>query len=512
MYRFVRELFDPFSAGMAAVAYSILSESPALLGMAAHATHFVAFFGLAGAYLLWRHLQSGRLPWVHGAGQAFASGLLMGIAFLMKQQAVFLMVFGGAALAAFAIAVSVSSYRRGEFSPRQVLRLTLYAVIYCAGAVLPYALICLWLWHAGVFEKFWFWTVTYAGQYVGEIPLSLAAESFQQNAGGIFQLNWTIWTLALVGCASLAIRGKATPGLRPFVFGFLACSFLCVCPGFYFRPHYFITMLPAVAILAGGGGCELCRLADRWKWAATASPSNERPSRRKREHSKPEKGAESPIIGLGPLTVPAALLVLAALVWPIWTLRGFFFDFPPQLACRLVYSANPFVECPVIAKYLKEHTAADETVAVVGSEPEVFFDAQRKSATGYIYTYGLMESQPLAESMQKEMIAEIETSKPRFIVLVDVYFSWLYGSHSKFLIQEWANRHIRENYDVVGVVDRSASGEPIYRWDESGPSVAPQFRPVRNAKGETKLGCVGSLAGYQPSPDSECVLWICRRK
>ena len=145
----------------------------------------------------------------------------MGIAFLMKQQAVFLMVFGGAALAAFAIAVSVSSYRRGEFSPRQVLRLTLYAVIYFAGAVLPYALICLWLWHAGVFEKFWFWTVTYAGQYVGEIPLSLAAESFQQNAGGIFQLNWTIWTLALVGCASLAIRGKATPGLRPFVLVFL---------------------------------------------------------------------------------------------------------------------------------------------------------------------------------------------------------------------------------------------------------------------------------------------------
>ena len=35
LYRFVRELFDPFSAGMAAVAYSILSVSPALLGMAA---------------------------------------------------------------------------------------------------------------------------------------------------------------------------------------------------------------------------------------------------------------------------------------------------------------------------------------------------------------------------------------------------------------------------------------------------------------------------------------------
>ena len=77
----------------------------------------------------------------------------------------------------------------------------------------------------------------------------------------------------------------------------------------------------------------------------------------------------------------------------------------------------------------------DETIAVLGSEPEVFFDAQRRSATGYIYTYGLMEAQPLAESMQEEMINEVERSKPRFIVVVDVRFSWLYGPASKFLFR-----------------------------------------------------------------------------
>ena len=112
LYRFVRELFDPFSAGMAAMAYSILSVSPALLGMAAHATHFVAFFGLAGTYLLWRHLQSGRW-W-----QALASGLLLGIAFLMKQQGVFLMVFGGAAIAAYTVAVLVQFISPAAASPR----------------------------------------------------------------------------------------------------------------------------------------------------------------------------------------------------------------------------------------------------------------------------------------------------------------------------------------------------------------------------------------------------------
>ena len=53
--------------------------------------------------------------------------------------------------------------------------------------------------------------------------------------------------------------------------------------------------------------------------------------------------------------------------------------------------SNPFVECPVIAEYLKKNTGPDDTIAVLGSEPEIFFDARRRSATGYIYTYGLVE-------------------------------------------------------------------------------------------------------------------------
>ena len=284
-----------------------------------------------------------------------------------------------------------------------MLRLTLNTAIYCAGAVLPYLVICLWLWHAGVFEKFWFWTVTYARQYVGEMPLSWAVESFRQNAGEHLPDELDHLDAGLGRVARSAVRGKAKPGLRSFVFGFLACSFLCVCPGFYFRSHYFIVMLPAVAMLAGVGGCDLCRLANRWKLAA-ASPADEDPNRRKRHRSKPEKAAENPITRLGPLAVPAALLVLRGR-WPgrlIGSGKGsrggaFFFDWPPQLACRLIYNGNPFVECPLVAKYLKEHMEADETVAVLGSEPEIFFDAQRKSATGYIYTYGLMEVQPLAE-------------------------------------------------------------------------------------------------------------------
>lgn len=98
--------------------------------------------------------------------------------------------------------------------------------------------------------------------------------------------------------------------------------------------------------------------------------------------------------------------------------------------------------------------------------------------------------------------------------MVNVRFSWLYGPGSKFLIQEWSKPYLRENYDVVGVVEQSSNEKPIEHWDESGASVTPQFVGIKNAKGEVyKVGWVGSLAGYQPNvAASDCVLWICRRK
>ena len=199
LYRFVRELFDPFSAGMAAVAYSILSVSPAVLGMAAHATHFVAFFGLAGTYLLWRHLQSGRW-W-----QALASGLLMGIAFLMKQQGVFLMIFGGGLLLLHGL--RLAAY------PRK--RLPVALSLYCLAAVLPYGLICFWLWRAGVWEKFWFWTVEYASKYVQNIPLSLAGPSCGRTAAASSSRTGRWGLLALAGIAGVAIRGGASRACGP---------------------------------------------------------------------------------------------------------------------------------------------------------------------------------------------------------------------------------------------------------------------------------------------------------
>ena len=60
-----RDLFDELTGAVAAAAYAVLSTSSSVMGLAAHATHFVAFFGVAGVWVLWRALAAEKIgPYV----------------------------------------------------------------------------------------------------------------------------------------------------------------------------------------------------------------------------------------------------------------------------------------------------------------------------------------------------------------------------------------------------------------------------------------------------------------
>src|SRR5206468_6071143 len=104
----------------------------------------------------------------------------------------------------------------------------------------------------------------------------------------------------------------------------------------------------------------------------------------------------------------AVLLILGlCLAFPLWSERDFFFQLPTAEANRLINGTNPFPESIKIGEYIRSQTNPDDKIAVLGSEPQIYFYSKRLSATGYIYTYALMEPQPYAHQMQEEMIHEI---------------------------------------------------------------------------------------------------------
>jgi hypothetical protein len=165
-----------------------------------------------------------------------------------------------------------------------------------------------------------------------------------------------------------------------------------------------------------------------------------------------------PMAALPPLVVAVAA-VSVLIQW-----SGIFFFLTPTQACREVYGTNPFPESVEIGRYLAAHSAPGARIVVLGSEPQIYFYSHRRSATGYICIYPLMEPQPHAVEMQKEMIQEIEKANPDFVVFVHVPNSWLQYSDSNPLIFDWFGKYQREHLSLAGLVEMAPASPTEYRW------------------------------------------------
>ncbi len=414
-----RRLINSTAGIAAAASYAVLSVSPFVLGLAGHATHFVVLPVLGGALLLLNETDRQSLRTL------FASGLLFGAGLLMKQPAILFVLFGAIYL--------VSKDIRRRLGLGKIL---LRGFIFGAGVIFPFGVACLLLWYAGVFDKFWFWTIDYARQYDSLVPLTKAPQIFVRTVTEVVGAAWPLWALAgigvLTGLCSREIRASAV-----FLLGLLVFSALAVSAGFYFRYHYFIMVLPAVSLFIGVAASTLSDIAARHANAFRLAP---------------------------------LLLLGAALSMPIFRERKFFLEVSPVQACWMIYPENPFPESIRIAEYVREHTSPNDTIAILGSEPQIYFYSNRRSATGYIYTYSLMEPQKYARQMQDEMIWEIERARPKYLVFVVMKYSWVQRPQSDRLIFTWANEYTAQNYTAAGFVNMTPK-ETDYFFGDVPPSV-----------------------------------------
>ena len=417
-----RHLAGPAAGLVAAAVFAVQALNPKVLGFAAYAEHFVLLPVVAGSLVLRAQARECRPLLV------LAGGLLFGLAFLMKQSA-------AAFIAGGALYLLLSSADDGSARWRRRLRTT---ALFLAGAVTPFALVCLALLLAGTLGTFWFWAFVYGSTYSAELSKGWT------NLVGILEYvaPSSSVTLALGAIGLGALLRDRLRSRRLFVLLLAAASCLGTTVGLHFRPQYCLLLLPALAVLAAIGLDALGRIL--------AAP---RPSMLRR-------------------AVPM-VLVAAALGQPLYASRDVLFELGPAQVSRAIYGRNPFPESVEIARYIREHTAPGDRVAVVGSEPQIYFYAGRRSATGYIYTYPLMELQPYAAAMQQQMIREIETADPRYLVFVRATGSWLVREASDPTIFGWFAQYQR-SFTRVGVVDIVSRRETTYRWGAEALDYAPR--------------------------------------
>lgn len=410
---------------VAAVSFLMVTLSPSIQGIWANSEHFIVAFAIAGILLLLIAVEKDHL------GLLFLSGLLLGSAFLIKQPGVFFALFG----------IVYLSWMLKEKLPVSLKEFCLRVGVLIVGILMPIVSVMILYAITGNFGAFWFWTFEYAFRYASLISVSQGMTQLQMRLIEIWSPNFPIALGALLGLTALMFNKDLRPK-SVFLYGFFIASFLSICPGFYFRPHYFVLLVPAVCLLTGTG--------IHWL-AQKIRPSNTR-------------------------WIALSCVIAVLVVYPLVTQRSFFFQLSPLEASRAVYGMNPFPEAVEIASYIEENTDKGTKIAVIGSEPQIYFYSKRRAATGFLYTYALMEPHDFALEMQKDMIHEIESNKPKYIILVNIPTSWLMRPDSDRLLIEWGEQYLHQNYTLAGVVDIISPEVTIYKWDQEAASYSPTSR------------------------------------
>ncbi len=404
---FIGRRLAPTSLGtlggsVAAALYAVLSLTPGVEGTAANIEQFLNLFVLGGVLCFLRYAD--RRHWLLLA----AAGLCFGLALLMKQHAALFCL-----LPLFWLAV----LERRDKPLR--LRGSLQRFGLLAGAMaLPLAVAGVAIALGGAWGAFVFWTLRYAAEYAAQVPWEGGVFLLKSNGSYLLQntLLWP-WFVGLGGLVCL-LTDPGLRGARVCVLPLAVAGVLAVCPGLYFRPHYFLLCIPALCLLGAFAAVSAATLLRRV--AASAA-----------------------------LLVP--LLLLASLAATVHKNRAVFFELAPDELVNHLYAGNPFLESVPLAAILRQVSTPDERIAVIGSEPQIYFYAQRRGVIGYLYTYPLVEEHPFALAMQRDLAQRVEQSHPRHLVFVANPLSWLLRGAQEPPLFAWMRDFVAKHYRLIAV-------------------------------------------------------------
>lgn len=428
LYRLVSRRGGPEAGLVAALALSVMTIDPSFLGNAANTEIFMILPVIGG--LLCLVPREGR---PHTWRIVFA-GALGATACWIKPPAVTDVTF----MALWLLYLHLSEQPRRPWK-----RLAADAGLLVLGGLIVTVPVLLYFLAVGAWKPFVYCVFTYNAIYTTlDAPrLRLWPQLFwTHTVRPMVAPLWPFMILAVVGFFHLLRRARRDAVLFG---GWLVFSFAGVCAGGHFREHYFIQTLPAAASLVG---------------LATAHIARRRAGRadQKVRHA-----------------IAAGICVILVLS-PVIAHRAEFFASNPLLIAHDLYGANPFDSSPAIAREIREHTTPADKVLVIGSEPQILFYANRRSATRYILFYPL--AAPPHRGLQRELDAtlrEIAAADPKYIVDVG-------RINTSFLFSPRTNRqffnHLAEMIDKGGY-------RPIHFYEATDPTVAGQtFTVVEGQK------------------------------
>ena len=407
--------FDDFVGCLAAVSASILSIMRSMSGFTVQSEHVVVFYACAGLLLL--------LYGIHRKNNllVYLSGLLFGLALFTKTNALFFCLF------AFVVILYPSTDDAGGTMKSRLLRVG----IITGGMMTIACIFSVYLMMHGAFDGMVYWSYTYPRKYVSEMPFSEGLVQLKNRLLSFFYEAKLLLPIAILGCAALSFI-RCGRRRKAILFAFLALSLLAVVPGFYFYGHYFLMTVPVLSIFIG--------LAFKFM------------------RGKLENHSQSTAF------LAAAGLFAIVMGFTLSDSREYFWNPNFMKIIRDSYGENPFPEAKVIADFIHNHSSKQDKIAMIGSEPEIYFYSERDCPSRHSYFSFMVNDVPESVQMQNEYIRDIERDKPRYMIVFKHPLSTNASPNAKPVISDWLTPFLNKYYKLVGIADMISPTETKYVW------------------------------------------------
>jgi hypothetical protein len=418
VYKIAKTRFQEQESRIATAVYLLLSLTYEAQGWVSNSEHFVLLPALMGIYALSLFENVNNLKQYF---LLFLSGIALTTALLTKQHAFGYLIFAGFWIGFMSLekGVNLGSGRT------LIIRYFFFGI----GCLLPAFALGAYLYANNILEPFYYLTFKYAAAYTSLVSPPLKYISNFRPIFGNSVIHWILFFGVIrVLCFSkwlgkLSSNLEKARFLRVYLLLFVGCSFACVCPGLYFRPHYFQLMFPAAALLIALG---MARCVDFW--AKTS-----------------QKGR-----------LTAEKLQGIALFAFIIAQFGYLFSWKYEKMMLDMYDRDAFTEIRTIGETLSKLTQPNDKIGMLGGEPQIFFYANRVAATGFLYHYPLIEHQKFAMSMSEQFVKEMEKSQPKIFIYSDQINDATHNQLTCNYLNHW-KKIFCQDYEVIGKVYKDLS-------------------------------------------------------
>ena len=197
-----------------------------------------------------------------------------------------------------------------------------------------------------------------------------------------------------------------------------------------FMKHYYIICVPALAVMVSVAIVNIGTLLEGKAWFG-------------RRHST------------------AVLLTLFMAVMIVPTSDRLFAT--PGEALYELYNDHSFEASPAIARELSRITSPNDMVFIDGSQPEVLYYAERKSATRFVILYPAILKTRYTEQYDKDIVADLKAHPPEAIVAFDIpqrIDQFLKRKMTSSNTDRYVWQSIHDNYDFVAAIP--LAGDPTF--------------------------------------------------